>query len=414
MVYRSVNYRTMASWLAWIVLVMQCEMCESQEKSIQRWESVEIVSRLHDPWNAPVVSGVKFRAAEIKPPYVYGLQRDGDLYVFKIPDDTLNAFWSGAFSLPNSMLGFEDDHSLIESASQLEFIGTLKHAGDGRDLIIVGDSLLLSNQGGLEVYSIADPSLPEIAVSIKAPKSFSTNALVLSNTELFVLGDRTICSYDIEDPLSPKGPVVSNNKRSNFSGCSDGRNLIVAETKTAGVGSRQGIAVYEGSNAQKLKEVSFCATAKVPYHLFVDSDSHLLACGDSGNWFHSWSTGDIKVDGLTATFQVLENGQLGKVGEIKACGGRAVTAIHDKSKDFLICNGAVMDNQWKSLNPIQSFSPWGTTLDGAPYHGANQGNYAVLATDSDLAVFRIRASKQRFLGRVTAMFLIRLAFQYFF
>lgn len=381
----------------------------SQEPATQRNAGIKFVSRLQTSIIEPAaLDYVTFRAAEIKAPVVYALSRDGDLHLFAFPHSIYRDLWSGMFSGTPSIFGKASPSAPIEADSQLRALQRLENVGDGSDLAILGDTLLLTKNGGLEVFSLADAYHPQHIASVSPPMPFSSRSIICAEDVLFVLGERAISSYDVSEPASPRSLSYFESDGVAVNGCFDGTLLYVAES-TCGGNGRQGIATYHRTASHSLREVAFTATAQAPYHLFLDSKRNLLACLDSGNWFDFWTSSNIRVAGRAAVFQIQEDGGLNLLKELGSCGGRAATVIETGGNKRLLCNGTIFASPWTSLHREVSFLPYGSALDGFPYNGGSDGTYAVLATDSDVAVFRVGTSHGELLGRCFAVLLLQKA-----
>jgi serine/threonine-protein kinase len=81
---------------------------------------------------------IKLRAAALAYPYAYGLGRFGGLWVFKLPTKE------------------------EAPGQELAEVGHVPAAGDGNALTVIGDTLLCTSHGGLEVFTLKDPARPRL------------------------------------------------------------------------------------------------------------------------------------------------------------------------------------------------------------------------------------------------------------
>ena len=389
-----------ASFVAWSFV---CAPVVAQDASEQNRELIRVVARRFDPFGTADSADVTFRSVALKMPWVYALDRDGNLHIFEVPRERLKGFSEGLQQAIYAILfGAQEPAAQLDSPKRLRFAQTITNAGDGNDLEIVGSVLTLTRMGNLEVYSIEHPSAPTYLGRFGPKTKLKSQSIVPAGKLAFVVGKGCILTYDMVNPTKPRHIATLNNDFGNWNGCSEGKFLYITEYATT-PHKRRGIAVYDTSNAKQLTERHFIATSQTPYHIFVNRENHLVACLGSGSRWHIVSAKNITVNGKTAVFKLGQSGAPELHAEIKGSGGRAATSARYRGATYLICNGLVFSSKSEVLRKAYSFFPYGSTLDGSPYHGGSDGAYAALATDQDICILRIGRTGWTDLGRHAAI-----------
>ncbi len=352
-----------------------------------------------------------FRSVELKPPWLYALGRDGNLHIFKIPQDRIADFASG---LGGVLLSFvRTDLNLLPARSDrpLKFINSIEGAGDGYDLEIIGNVLALTSKGKLAVFALDEPSAPTKIGEFGHESLAGSMSIVGAGKHAFVLGRGNIESFDFTDPSTPKHVATLKNEGWNGNGCYDGRFLYVSEFSRRQKG-RTGIAVYDAANPKAVVERHFVPTERSPYHVFVNGDGYLLACFDSkSSWSFRFLVGrhNVTVDGSTQMFELHDNDPPKLAATIKNSGGRAAVLTHHRDDSLLICNGVAFLSKSDELKKNYSFFPTGTTLDGFAYKGDHCGQFAAITADHDVNVFLLGEPHSLMLGKQVASLLVLLA-----
>jgi hypothetical protein len=295
-----------------------------------------------------------FRSVAIRAPWVYVLDRSGKL------------FWFDASNTPDP--------------GEIETRAFRPNAGDGHDLKLVGDVLLCTRKGALEAYSIKESATPKRLGRFgeAARDPYASVSLVVERSLAFVIGKNVIGVYDVSVPGRPKFLARLQSGRFGVNAVASGMFLYVGVGPSAKT-DQPGIAVYDISNPSLLKEVGFKPTGAIPYHLFTLGSGRVLAMQDGGK---------------SSLFDISKPDKPVLVKSFDRCGGRAAAVFHRRDENFVLCNGGVYSASGNSLERCFSF-PRGHLLDGAPYHGSCDGNYACLATDNKVVVLRVEESAER-------------------
>ncbi len=333
----------------------------------------EVVASLILPDNDRFPGNHAFRSAAIGPPWVYVLDREGSLYVFRIPE--------GAQPLKR------------------EATTVVKDVGDGNDLKVIDQTLLCTRNGSLEAYSLKTPENPKHLGRFGPvdKKAYHSQTLVHDGKRAFLVGRDAILAYDLSAPAQPKNLSILRTGRYGWTGCVSGQYLYVAEINVER-GGREGIAVYDVADPRNVKEVGFTPTREGPYHLFSLPGNRLLASQDAESRFQI-SFGNT-VHGTSAFFSLARPTQPALLKEFASSGGRTAAFLSIENQHFLVCDGGVFAIGDKDLKECFSFYSDGSTLDGLPYHGSSSGPYTSLAMDGRAIVVRrvLRGPDGRRLG----------------
>lgn len=310
-----------------------------------------------------------FRSVALRMPFVYVLDREGALFVFKVPNK-----------------GKTDG---------LKAEKVLEDVGDGNDLAVLDDVLLCPRWGHLEVYSLEDPQTPKHLGKFGPDgRYYHTQDLIVHGDHAFLVGREGVVSYDVSDPASPQFLGVARSDRYGWTACITGDYLYVGSIE-AGPEGGQGIAIFNVADPANIKEVSFVPTTRAPYHLFALREGRLLVSFDADSRIQRGR----KVHGNSAVFDISNPEEPQLVFEQSDSGGRAATVLAIGEKEYFVCNGAIFSIRADELKTATTFSrlpPFGSgflfggsTLDGAPYHGDSDGIHAALALDSVAVVIRV-------------------------
>ena len=385
-----------------LILFLQFGVIHSEELL-----PIEVVSH-HTELN-----GAKtYRSVAMRLPWLYAVDRDGGLQVFRVPMTGVGDFTGGFVRFFSDLAGSSADRLLRKDIPPLEIVYSIKNAGDGNDAQIFDNVLSLTSKGKLSAYNLDDPSKPKLLGNFGSPLATDSQSIVRAGKHVVILGDGQISSYDFSDPNSPKHLATLDNGRGNWNGCSQGNLLYVCEVSRRR-NHRMGIAVYDITNPLKLTEQNFIETNRTPYHVCINTDGHLLASLDSSSFFHFFTNRHITVNGSTQIFQVNNDQVLKPTGIVGSSGGRSVHTMNYADTTIMICNGLAFRSKNAELQQIGSFFPYGTTLDGFPYHGDHDGPYVALATDNELSVLRITESVWHRLGKYTAFVVVQIIVRLF-
>ena len=324
-----------------------------------------------------------YRSVQLRAPFVYALERNGDLHVFRLPRNPIPEFAAGLFEHFGAPLPHWLQVLRTTEPATLERIVEIESAGNGDDLELLGKQLFLTSRGGLSVYSVEDPAKPK-HISIVGELDTDFQSIVRTGDSVFVLGKGHISSFEYSDMKLHYICTLENECR-NWNGHFDGRFLYVSETSRA----RTGIAVYDATDPASIKEKYFLKTPRLAYHVFMNHDDHLICCIDSESRFHSVSSDDITVAGSVMVYKTSAGAAPKLVATHKKAGGRTATAFSLGDKTILLCNGVAFESKLEKMESCFKFFPDGSTLDGAPYGSDCMDQYSVITTDSNLTLFRI-------------------------
>ncbi|HEY7428499.1 MAG TPA: tetratricopeptide repeat protein, partial [Gemmataceae bacterium] len=292
------------------------------------------------------------RAAALHLPYAYVLDRTGDLWVFKLPDEAGE-----------------------KPGQELQEVEHLSAAGDGNALVVIGGTLLCSRAGSVEAFSLEDPARPRHLGKFGPEKRYWTQALVISHDRLILVGPGGLSVFAVSNPARPQHLGTTQPQRFSWNGCVVGGRLYVAEVCIPSFkNSRNGIAIYDLADPKALKEVGFVATPASPYHLLPVGKDRLAVLMDDKAQLYS-------------TADPLKPAALGQPVAASARSG-AVCPIDGHV--YLVTSSDVFRIEEKDLVRIGGFRAGGT-YDGQPYHGSSQGGYAIVPLTEAAVVLRPEA-----------------------
>jgi len=325
----------------------------------------EIAAKLKLPDEARFKNDRAFRSVGLEMPWVYVLERSGNLYVFRVPENSRNLD--------------------IQSERIIEKVG------DGNDLKVFGDYLVFSRNGGISVYSLKEPNNPEHVVDCSPErKDLSRFGIVRDAQRAFLVGKDSITCYDLADPAKPKLVGAQVVKCWGWTGCIVSKYLYVSEIRVEKDG-RQGIVCFDISDPSQPKEVGFVKTERGPYELFALTDGRLLASLEAGSLTNIVTSFDPHVDGNAAIYDLSTRTKPSLVSTFARSGGRSSSHMKGKSRSYFVCNGGVFRITEKGLENCFSFFTEGSNLDGLPYHGDADTEFAAVAADGVVTVLRLLA-----------------------
>ncbi|MHB1033935.1 MAG: leucine-rich repeat domain-containing protein [Pirellulales bacterium] len=305
------------------------------------------------------------RSMAIRAPWVYVLGEEGDLRVFRIPEN-----------------------SFANLGPKIKPVRVLRNVGDGCNLMRWDDVLVCTWFGNLEVYSLADPQEPKRLGRWRtaSKRNYSTEAIVRDGNRAFVLGYHVILTYDLSQPSSPKPLAEQTTEYDACAGCVAAGHLYVGGSKTVGSKEQHGIAVLDVANGAHLKEVAFLPMSQAVYHVFALPGKRLLASLD----------GDSLVNdpGKVALLDVADPAHPVLLKETR-CGGRAATMMSTKEGPFFVCRNLVSLIRGPNLFMNFSFDCQRGTCSGLPYRGDSDGTYAALPLDEEAIVLRVKTPAEQ-------------------
>ena len=167
-----------------------------------------------------------YRSVQLRAPFVYALERNGDLHVFRLPRNPIPEFAAGIFEHFGAPLPHWLEVLRTTEPATLERVVEIENAGDGDDLELLGKQLFLTSRGRLSVYSVEDPTKPK-RISIVGESEGDSQSIVRSGDSLFVLGKGHISSFEYSDKKLRHIGALENEGR-NWNGHFDGRFLYLS------------------------------------------------------------------------------------------------------------------------------------------------------------------------------------------
>lgn len=394
-----------------------------------------------------------FRSAAIRFPWVYLQTRANDrdkaqLFVFRLPAETSDGGSEkvqphqnngmvetpspkNAENHPAVKVDFSfvvDGHGRAEAVPiapkalgrELKPLGTIDDVGDGYCMVRWDNVLLCTRDGGLEVYSLDDPSRPRRLSKCEpsSKKAYLATGIVRSGNRAFVVGNHILLCYDLSDLSKPRCVSEQAIRYRARCGClaagylylggavdwpegmEDGKGRAEATTLigTARRWSRsldyvmasEGIGVFDATDPTKVKEVSFLPMSQTVYHVFaLPGDHELLASLDADSACYTVSSDHITVHGKSAFISLAKPIQPALVKESNESGGRMAVLLPTQHDNYFVCDGVTFAIQNQQLHEAYSFFSPGGTCDGFPYYGDSDGTYAVLPLDYSAVVIRV-------------------------
>jgi hypothetical protein len=329
------------------------------ENSAARIQAFEVVSRLVPDAEDPVGTNRPLHAAALRMPFVYAIDRAGDLYVFKAPQEV--------------------------TIKDVLPVRVIRNAGDGIALKLVRDCLLCSRSGSLEVYSLTSPESPRYVGRFgPAMGPTSSMTIVAAERNAFLIGEDGILAYDLANLSSPRYLGITRVEGS-WTACLSGKYLYVGEERLNK--KRRGIAIYDIASPAALREIGFIPTERMPYDLFAVNGGLLLASTDG----RLLSFGD-GVNGNAELFSLAIPDRPKLIGRYGNAGGRAATVVTSSKGQYFAYAGGVCAIHKDGLRQFVSLPTGGSLLDSIPYHGDADGGYAALALGQNVTLIRRKAS----------------------
>jgi hypothetical protein len=269
----------------------------------------------------------------------------------------------------------------------------LENVGDGDDLKIFGNVLVCTDSGGIKTYNLDVPNKPRLIGRFgPAQKAYCSSSIVRQGNLAYLVGDAIFQVFDLTRPERPTHIGSFDWKRPSMGGCAAGHCLYLAVVGKGGTG----ISTFNVADPAHPVEVSFTPTPQTAFALFAMPDGRLIASLDGES---SWvSDSHITVAGNTVLYSLTDPEHPKLLKSYRQSGGRTSALLCVDGRGFFVCHGVIfaVKNGVASSNglePDSVFFPEGTTMDGLPYHGDADGNYAALAADGAVMVLRRKGSK---------------------
>ena len=255
-------------------------------------------------------------------------------------------------------------------------------AGDGGALCVIGDTLLCTDRGGLNVFSLQDPARPHFVRRVgPAPLPRLSNAIVRMGDLACLVGETGnvapasyLSVFDLSNPAEPRHVSLSRINDRVWCGCAVGRRLYLGAAKQWD-GERNGVAVYDLAEPDAPHPVGFVET-KLPFHVFSDSSGkRLVAVMDCH--LQAFSLADLAAPAPLAPPAFIE--------EDHYFDGRSAALVEMGGHERLACLQHVFAWEEKGLREIYPFHCWNVG-SAIPHHGCTDDGYVALPTQGNVVV----------------------------
>ena len=283
------------------------------------------------------------RAAALHLPYVYVLcragRRENNLLTAKVSSD-------------------------VNGPPKVECVGMATCINDGTDLIATQNALLCPKNGGVAVYSLADPAHPAFVKTVSSNHSelgYRSGTFVFDNANLFILDESQLIAFNAADPLSPRFLATLPVQTIARNGCILSGRMYAASSKPGTGKMSWGISIYDVSKPQEPQELGFVPTGDdLAYQLLPINAKQLVATMTRSISLYSLD------DPLKPTL-------LGSPVKFDKPSGRTAAMFSAGGKSFAMVNGTVYLVEPRELKKYGDFT-WGGNADGFPYRAAVQDN----------------------------------------
>jgi hypothetical protein len=319
-----------------------------------RWQ---VVAQLKSPRLKKAFLVRDFRAVALRPPYVYSINAatfdSGDLVVFRLP---------AAEPKPGAALLEIEDCAIVEKA------------GDGGDLCVVGDTLLCTDRGGLNVFSLADPASPKLVKRVgPAPQPRLSQSLVRHGKLGCLVGQTGNTSpathlsiFDLSQPTEPRHVSLSQLEPRAWCGCGVGKYLYLGSYKEW-PHDRNGVAVIDIGDPEVPREAGFVATER-PYHVFA-----------AGKELLSVSAGAVQRLSLADPVRPAPLGSLLRLREGHGRAGLGAALVEARGHRRLACLHHVFAVEEKGPREVFNYGCFNIG-SAVPHHGRGRDGYVVVPT----------------------------------
>jgi hypothetical protein len=323
-----------------------------------RWQ---VVAKMGSPRLKPGFLIRDFRAVALRPPYVYAINAStfvsGDLVVFRLP---------AAQPRPGAALLDIEDCAVVENA------------GDGGDLCVIGETLLCTHRGGLNVFSLKDPARPTLVKRVgPAPLPRLSNVLIRHGRLACLVGGTGnvqpashLSVFDLTKPAEPRHLSLSRIEPRAWCGCGVGKHLYLGSYKEW-PHDRNGVAVIDLTDPEMPREAGFVETDR-PFHVFAAGGGRRLV---------AVSDGEVQQLSLADPVRPALLGGPCRIKEGHGLGGRGATLVEARGHSRLVCLHQVFAVEEKGLREVFRFPSWNVG-SAIPHHGRRQGGYVVIPTQS--------------------------------
>jgi Tfp pilus assembly protein PilF len=369
--------------LAILALLASPLIAANADIDVQLPAEFEVVAHLRMPEKDHFPGNHFFRSVALNPPWIYALDRKGSLYVFRLPEEGTKR--------RVAVVGRIRLQPWNGRAPEADPCAVVRNVGDGYDLKLFGQTLACTRHGGLEIYSLKDPQRP-VHVGFVGPagdEKYFCPSIIRDGTRAFVVGRGVVVSYDFAASCQPKCVSLLKTDCWGWCGCVSGIHLYVGNDRSG----QRGIAVFDASHPDSIKEVGHVRDHRLPYHLFALPGNMLLGTYDARrSGPHIRTMSNITVDGTSVLFSLAKPTSPVPVREFPDSGGRAATVLATEDGKYLLGDGVVFAVADQRLKECFSFYMDGSTLDGFPYHGDSVGPYAALPLDCLTVVVRVKTA----------------------
>jgi hypothetical protein len=325
-------------------------------------EEWQVLARLISPTLPHGRIDRDFRAAACRLPYVYAVNAkdfwSSDLVVFKLPEDVVGTV-------------------------EVKEVCRIDDAGDGGDLRVVGDTLLLTSRGGLEVFSLADPAKPQRLERVGPTPTRASRVLIAHGQRAFLVGETDhfneahLSMFDLSTPAKPRHLGTLMLPHQLWSGCAVGNYLYLGSVVGPSEREGNGVFVYELGGARGPREVGFVPTDSAPFNLFPTA------------------AGKKMMAVMTATKQLFSLADPRKPSPLAPAtpldgwmtGGRSGALVSAPAGDRLVCCHEVFAVAGKGFRRVHAYHG-GHVPSAIPHHGG--GSKDLVAVPTHDAVFVLR------------------------
>jgi hypothetical protein len=329
------------------------------------------------PWSLDPI-----RAVVVAPPCLYAVCKSGRLCIFDLPSDGRPA--------------------------SSEPVATLSDAGDGNDIAVFRNHLVLTNNSGTRIYAFSDPHTPYQLTETTLKTRAGSHALIPNGNVMFVVGYAGVESLDLSNIAQPRLlPMASQSngkprgRTNGWSACVIAEHLYVVEESMypASACSRLRQTIYHGSKQLFIEAVSspdggHAATARLPtttFHLVAIDDKHLIATFDADVQSH----GDSGLAGRAAVVNVTDPVKPTVGPLIPVTGGRAAVAFNvGNEKQVLMAGGGVYRIEGDSLELAHAVKCPGSWTWIAPYRAHATPDWLAMPADAGVTLYRVHAQNR--------------------
>lgn len=356
--------------------------------------SIQIIARIGPPRpEGNKQFGGAFRSVALRWPWLYAMDRQGNLYVYSL--DTLNVAAKAKENQPADGPNEVDEEDFGFEKKPDVPAKFYPGAGDGQSIALLGDVLLLTKRSQLEVFSIKDGATLEHSGPFgpaEKRKGYSLH-LLIDNATAYLISKHAVSAFDISKPQNPQFKWNADFPDQSISSACTLQHRLFASTSQEDAARGETIGFCELTpTGQRQNERRFDINGYA-YHLLPVSDRGFVAFVDNGVLSHSecW-IGGVEQSGQlnnSAHYLQLQGDKLTLVETRPCAGARSATVCSVGKWKVAICNGSAFLLDSKSFANTIRF-PRPSTHDGFPYQGASERNHFALAGGDEIVVGKIR------------------------